>query len=383
MTLKYRHALKAALAATMAMACVKLLGLPSGFWAPLSALAVLQAQIGASLAASRNYLIASAIGVLVGASIVSVFGDNILIAGAGIFFIVLLTIALRLPPAGASIAAGVVPVMVLAVTGSAWRYGGYRLIDIAIGLGSAIVVSLLLWPSRAVTELRTEVAGAVRDATALATAAIRNLTGTTPHVAADLQASAKGHLEAAQALLVAARQEPLHAAAHALLPMYLPHAELIVEHAGVIDDLARSTLPHDAIVALTPSLNRIAATLDTAGELVASAIETGTAGHPIEAADAATAAMRDAQANLSASNVTALAQGEDLLRLYSLMMAIEYLVREIDRAVQHIEHPDQIVQSVQPAAGAGSASLPRRIDRWWRRVRTSDPSATKRPDTKS
>ena len=43
--------------------------------------------------------------------------------------------------------------------------------------------------------------------------------------------------------------------------MYIPHAELIVEHARVIDDLVRSTIPHDAVVALTPSLTRIATAL--------------------------------------------------------------------------------------------------------------------------
>jgi uncharacterized membrane protein YccC len=353
----------------MAMACVKLMGLPSGFWAPLSALGVLQAQIGASLAASRNYLIASAIGVVVGASIVSVFGDNVLIAGVGIFFIVLITIAMRLPPAGAAIAAGVVPVMVLAVTGSAWRYGMYRLIDIAIGLCSAIIVSLLLWPSRAVTQLRTEVAGALRDAIALATSAIRNLTGAAPTNTVDLDAGARQHLEAAEDLLVAARQEPLHPAARELLPMYIPHAELIVEHARVIDDLARSPLPHDAVVALTSSLTCIATALDDGGELLASAVQSGVAGRPIDKADDATAAMRDALASLNAVEVTALAQGEDLLRLHSLMIALDYIVREIDRAFQHIEHPHQIVGPVQPAAGVETSHPQRLIDRLLRRVR--------------
>lgn len=369
MELKFRHALKAALAATMAMACVKLMDLPSGFWAPLSALAVLQAQIGASLAASRNYLFASAIGVVVGASIVWLFGDNVLFAGAGIFLIVLLAIALRLPPAGASVAAGVVPVLVLAVTGSPWKYGVYRLIDIAIGLCSAIVVSLLFWPSRAVSELRAETAAAIRDATALVTAAIRNLTSKTPDVAGDLEASAKGHLEAAQNLLIAARQEPLHGAAHALLPMYVPHAERIVEHAGVVDDLARAELPHDAIVALTPALDRVASALDTAGEMLAHAVETGVAGKPIVEADSAAAAMRDAVSGLSSCNVATLAQGEDLLRLHSLMMALEYVAREIDRAIEHVEHPKQIVEPVPRATGAAAAHPQRLIDRWWRRVR--------------
>jgi uncharacterized membrane protein YccC len=260
--------------------------------------------------------------------------------------------------------------MVLAVTGSPWRYGGYRLIDIAIGLGSAIIVSLLIWPARAVTELRAEVADAVRDATGLATSAIRNLIGAAPTSAADLEAGAKRHLEAAEGLLVAAQQEPLHAAAHALLPMYVPHAELIVERACLIDDLARSTLPHDAIVALTPALNRIATSLDAAGELLASAVQTGIAGRPIDTADAATAAMRDAVAGMSAVDVTALAQGEDLLRLHTLMMALDNVAHEIDRAFQHIEHPDQIVRSVQPAASAASVSPHRLIDRWLRRVRT-------------
>jgi uncharacterized membrane protein YccC len=275
-----------------------------------------------------------------------------------------------LPPAGASIAAGVVPVMVLAVTGSPWRYGVYRITDIAIGLCSAIIVSLLFWPSRAVTEFRDEVAGAVRDATALVASALRNLTRGSPNLAGDLETSARQHLESAQGLLIAARQEPLHAAAHALLPLYIPHAERIVDHAGMIDELACSDLPHRAIVALAPAFDRVATAIDTAGATLVQAVQSGAAGSPVNDADQALVSMQEALSGLRAIDVTALAQGEELLRLYSLIIALESYGQEVDRTVQNIERPDALIQPApSPATSAAPPRQARLIDRLWRRVR--------------
>lgn len=366
-----RHALRAALAATLAMACVKALGLSSGFWAPLSALAVLQAQIGASLAASRNYLIASAIGVVLGASIVSVVGDNVLFAGAGIFPIVLFSLAMKLPPAGASIAAGVVPVLVLAVTGSPWRYGAYRLIDIAIGLASAILVSLLLWPSRAVTQFRQGVSGAIRDAGLLASSSLRVLTVSGPTPDPGLEARVRNSLEAAQGLLPAARQEPQHAAAHDLLPFYLAHAQRIAEHARMVDELASSGIPDVAVRAMGSQAQQVASAIDAAADALAQAVESGIVGKPLEGAEKAVRSLQGSIAGLHAVDLSALAQDDGLLRVHSLTIALDSLGQEIERALRHIEHPDQLIVGDPSTPAVVPAPHRHRLPfRWWRRTRT-------------
>jgi uncharacterized membrane protein YccC len=337
-----RYPFRAAVAATLALAGVELLGLPSGFWAPLSALAVLQAQIGASLAASRNYLIASATGVVVGAAIVSMAGASLPAAGVGVFLIAALAMAMRLPPAGAAIAAGVVPVLVLSVSGSPWQYGVYRLLDIAIGLGAAILVSLLFWPSRAVVQLRQATSGAVNDAATLAVNALRRLTGGSPQpTTVDLEARAMQRLQTAQGLLPAARQEPLRAAAHDLLPFYVSLMERIVEHARTVGELAGSQMPLTAISAMTPQFNSVADALQRSGTALARAIDEGTAGHPLSDVQAALDSLRRALDALHSVDVSTLAQSDDLLRLYSLIIALDALGREMERFAQRIEQPEQ------------------------------------------
>ncbi|MGH2603036.1 MAG: FUSC family protein, partial [Dehalococcoidia bacterium] len=169
-------AFKAAVAATIAMAVVELFHLPSSFWAPLSALTVMQTEVGSSLVSSRNYLIASAVGVLLGALIVTIFGSNVIAVGAGIFVVLLLGTWMKLPPGSRVVAAGILPVIALAASDDPWRYGAYRLADIAVGLGSAILVSLLLWPSRAAVTLRRTVADVVRDAGTVVAGALTDLT---------------------------------------------------------------------------------------------------------------------------------------------------------------------------------------------------------------
>jgi uncharacterized membrane protein YccC len=348
------HPFRAAVAATLAMAGVELFGLPSGFWAPLSALAVLQAQIGASLAASRNYLIASAIGVLVGATIVSNLGSHLLAAGAGVFLIAAIAMAMRLPPAGVSVAAGVVPVLVLTVSGSPWQYGLYRLIDIAIGLGSAILVSLTMWPSRAVVQLRNAAAGAVDDAVTRAADALDRLIdgSVRPHTE-DLETRAVQRLQAAQGLLPAARQESLHAAAQSILPSYVSLSERIVEHAQMLCEIADSPRPRADITPMAAQLGSAADALRQAGAALSQAIDDGVVGRPLPDLQAAFDPLRRSLDALRSVDVSSLARSGELLRLHSLILAFDALGRELERFAQQIvqpEHASAPVSSPRPDA---------------------------------
>src|SRR5262249_40476923 len=157
----------------------------------------------------RNYVIASFIGILVGAITLSTFGENIVVAGLDVFLIALLCLALKLPGA-VTIAAGVVPVMVLIATPNAWSYGAYRMADILIGLASALLVSLVLWPARAGDALRGNVAAAVRGAGALVGQAFAELSkdAGSDQEAASGEVNVEQRIAAAQALLPAAQQEP-------------------------------------------------------------------------------------------------------------------------------------------------------------------------------
>jgi uncharacterized membrane protein YccC len=353
-----RQGLRMAVAATIAMTAVELLGFPSGFWAPLSALAVLQGQIGASLVASRNYIIASVTGVLLGALLVSVFGDHLLVAGFGIFVIATLATLMRLPPVGASVAAGVVPVLVLLAPSSPWRYGAYRIADILLGLASAILVSLVLWPTRAVVELRRAVGAAVADAAGMVSASLRGMVAGATEESEDLEARIAARLLAAQGLLPAARQEPLTGAAHDVMPFYLSDAERIFEHASLVCEVAHSTVPRDAVQHLAHQLTALATAADRMGAALSDAITAGLVGTPATEARTALASLQQALRDLRAVDLAPLATGDSLLRLYSFVLALDAYTREVERLMLRIEQPERALMPGERARMVAAVPAP-------------------------
>jgi uncharacterized membrane protein YccC len=342
------------------MAAVELLRLPSGFWAPLSALAVLQGQIGASFVAARNYVIANVTGVLLGALIVATLGKQLLVAGAGIFLIAALATAMRLPPASASVACGIIPVLVLSVSGDPWRYGGHRILDILIGMASAIAVSFLLFPTRAAVQVRQAVGGAVRDASSAAAGAIQALVAGAAPVDAGIAASQiAARLQTARGLLPAAHLEsPYWSAPRDLLPGYVSDGERIVEHATAVTELAADQ-SRAAVTAIGSHLQAIAGSLRMAGAAIAAAIEAGVVGRPHAEVGSGLASLRGALAPLHALDLTAIAQGEDLLRLHSLVRALADLDDELERAASHVEHPGQTDAAEGRTPTADTSAPPR------------------------
>jgi hypothetical protein len=357
----FRQALRMAVAATLAMAAVELLRLPSGFWAPLSALAVLQGQIGASFVAARNYVIANVTGVLLGALIVATLGKQLLVAGAGIFLVAALATAMRLPPASASVACGIIPVLVLSVSGDPWRYGGHRILDILIGMASAIAVSFLLFPVRAVVQLRQAVGGTVRDASCGAAGAVEALVAGGAPVDAGVARSQFGAgLQTARALLPAARLETPHwATTGDSLAGYVSDGDYIVEHATAVIELTADQ-PRAAVTALASHLQAVGESLRAAGTSIGEAIAAGVAGRTIPAVRKDLASLHGALTPLRAPDLMAVAQGEDLLRLHSLARALADLADELERAASRIERPGQAQFAEGRTPAADTPAPPRR-----------------------
>jgi uncharacterized membrane protein YccC len=341
-----RHAIKLGLAAGLAMAVVKLLGLPSGFWAALSALAVLQTQLGASLVNARNYLLASAVGVIFGAATLSVFGANVLIAAAGITLLALVCMRLRLPPPAVTTAGGVIPVLVLSVSESPWRYGVYRLIDVVVGVSTAMLVSALVWPSRSGDALRQAVADAVRAAGTYVAGTLDGLIAGSgpPADAARRETQIQQRLQAAQGLLGSAQHEPSRApAGHSLLPLYLANGERIFEHASAVAEVAEGGLSAEPLRLLASHLRAVGAAITHATDALGVAIAGVDPHTALDTARAGASSLSDATEKLGAVDLSQAAQGGELLRLHTLVLGLQAFAREVERTVGRIEHPDRAV----------------------------------------
>jgi uncharacterized membrane protein YccC len=71
-----KHAIKTAIAAVLTIVIYQSFNIPEGYWAAISAVIVMQANLGGSLSTSWNRLLGSAIGATVGAAWVVILGRN-------------------------------------------------------------------------------------------------------------------------------------------------------------------------------------------------------------------------------------------------------------------------------------------------------------------
>src|SRR5580658_9840809 len=69
-----KQAIKTAVAGVIALYVTSLFHLPEGYWAAISALIVMQSNVGATLSASRTRLAGTAVGAVVGGLFVAIWG---------------------------------------------------------------------------------------------------------------------------------------------------------------------------------------------------------------------------------------------------------------------------------------------------------------------
>jgi uncharacterized membrane protein YccC len=148
-----RDAMKTALAASICWCVTQALGQPDGYWGSISAVIVLQSNVGATVTASRDRLI----GTLIGAAFGFTFSQwgalpwNFFAAvAAAVLLCGLLGLRASSRLAGVTIAI----VMLVHQQGPRWELPLYRVMDVALGIVVALAVSSLVLPDRARLHLR-------------------------------------------------------------------------------------------------------------------------------------------------------------------------------------------------------------------------------------
>ena len=146
-----RRALQTAVAACLAYAAVELLQLPQGFWAVVTAIMVMQANVGASLGQAFDRLLGSLLGVLLGGAIAIVLADAHVLKYAGLAatVFVLVLFSARRPPLRIACVTAAIVILGDPRLGSPISSAYYRMIEVMIGAAVASLTSLLVFPSRA------------------------------------------------------------------------------------------------------------------------------------------------------------------------------------------------------------------------------------------
>jgi uncharacterized membrane protein YccC len=147
------HAAKTALAAALCWWLALRFGLHDGYWGSISAIIVLQSNVGSTVNASRDRLLGTLIGALFGFSF-SMFGtlpwNYILAVLAAILVCGLLGLRNSARLAGVTITI----VMLVHAEGTLWRLAADRVVEVALGIVVALVVTTVVLPDRAGLRLR-------------------------------------------------------------------------------------------------------------------------------------------------------------------------------------------------------------------------------------
>src|SRR5271166_519778 len=149
-----KQAIKTAIAGVISLYVTNLFHLPQGYWAAISALIVMQSNVGATLTASRTRLAGTAVGAAVGGLFVSRWGANtwgFALAVAIAFFVCSL---LKLADSQRLATVTVAIIMLAGLTSSAWVIALHRFAEVALGILIALLVSLTLWPNHARSSVR-------------------------------------------------------------------------------------------------------------------------------------------------------------------------------------------------------------------------------------
>lgn len=138
----------------------------SGLWCTLTAIIVLQVQLGGTYKAALIRFLGVAIGSLLGGVCTTFLGSNPLSLAVSIFFTVILCSILNLKDSIRIACVSVAVVMVLwglRPENSPWTFAFFRVLDSCLGIIVAVVVAQTLWPFQATEKMRMNMASLLSD----------------------------------------------------------------------------------------------------------------------------------------------------------------------------------------------------------------------------
>jgi uncharacterized membrane protein YccC len=257
-----RHTLilaaKTALAATLSWWVAKLFGVRDGYWGAISAIIVLQSNVGATVTASRDRVI----GTLIGAALGFAFSPvKPLLAGYVLALLAAMIICGLMGLKNSSRLAGVTVTIVMLVhhEGSAMGLALDRVIEVLLGIVVALAVTTLVVPDRARIRLRDGLAQEFLLLGAFFEAILHGFRGAPAENLQSLRDDAQAMRRGNEQLLDATRNEPSSAGWPEGLNMLSQFARSLFEALVALELAVRGS--HDDAYAqrLEPELGKLAA----------------------------------------------------------------------------------------------------------------------------
>ena len=138
------HGLRTTLAAALSMLLARWLGLPEYYWAPISAIVIIESTINPRTVAWQRFA-GTALGAMLGAPIASFFSSSVVVYAIAIFLVGAICAALSLHGAHRFAAITVSIILLVPHQHRAWIVAADRFVEVSLGIAVALALALL-WP---------------------------------------------------------------------------------------------------------------------------------------------------------------------------------------------------------------------------------------------
>jgi uncharacterized membrane protein YgaE (UPF0421/DUF939 family) len=142
-------AARTTVAAVASLLLARILKLPEFYWAPISAIVIIQSTINPRTLAWQRFA-GTALGAALGALVATFFSPSALVYGIAVLLCGVLCAVLRLDGAYRFAAITLSIILLIAHQRPAWIVASHRFVEVSVGIAVALAVAQL-WPGRGVT----------------------------------------------------------------------------------------------------------------------------------------------------------------------------------------------------------------------------------------
>jgi uncharacterized membrane protein YgaE (UPF0421/DUF939 family) len=139
-------AVRTTIAAVVSLLLARTLKLPEFYWAPISAIVIIQSTIDPRTLAGQRFA-GTGLGAALGALVMTFFPSNALVYAAAIFFCGALCALLRFRGAYRFAAITLSIILLIAHQRAAWIVASHRFVEVSVGIAVALALAEL-WPLR-------------------------------------------------------------------------------------------------------------------------------------------------------------------------------------------------------------------------------------------
>jgi uncharacterized membrane protein YgaE (UPF0421/DUF939 family) len=344
----FRLAIRTAIAGSLAMYFASLLHMPQPYWASITAMIVMQANLGAAVKQSWIRFAATAVGAAVSIPFVAYFDKNLFMFGVAVLVTVLLCTVLHLED-GLRLAAVTVAITLLVPhTGHPWVPALNRFLEVSFGILIALLVAEFVWRSTALEDLRRGLAAAYLGLDSFLAALLRRFRGQNTDDVEALRANLATLSRQNADLHAHGRYEPARWSARRItLVKLLQHEERMSRAVETLDIACDGSFCGGIDPRWEPEFTALCEGISGSLKRIAEGILTRTLSTPeydfaaaIQALDQKANAARDASAAIAPSapnapSVDAAPNAPSLertLRSHTIFFALETLARELAAA---------------------------------------------------